>query len=280
MDTITNTNASYISRQSIALVAIVAAAIGLAYTVSDLTGVDWHVSFRPAALALPSNPYAAVPSFFGPPWLLIPLWPLAILPPAAGRGLFFVLSLAVFLLAIRRLGASHLTAVVFLFSPPVVKCLLTANIDWMPIFGATLPPQIGLFLVSAKPQIGAVIAVFWLAEAWRKGRAREVIRVFAPVSIALLISIALYGPWPLRMTRVLDFADWNVSFWPESIPVGLVLIVAAVRQRNLRFALPAGPCLSPYVAFQSWSAAVAGLAQSPVEMVVAVVGLWIMVALP
>lgn len=281
MDTTANNTAPTLplSWHKAAWLAVAVAAVCLSYAASTLPGIDWYTAFRPAALALLPSPYAAAPLFFGPPWLLVPLLPLAILPPEIGRGLFFILSLAGFLLAIRRLDASPLTAAAFLLSPPVFHCLLNANIDWLPILGATLPPQFGLFLVLAKPQMGAVVALFWLVEAWRKGRAREVVRVFAPVSIALLGSILLYGLWPLRMGGVTDIAQWNASLWPASIPVGLALAVAALRRRDLRFSLAAGPCLSPYAAFHSWSGAVAALARNPAEMTAAVAGLWIWIVM-
>jgi hypothetical protein len=75
--------------------------------------------------------------------------------------------------------------------------------------------------------MGSVVALFWLAEAWRKGRVREVVRVFAPFTIVLLVSFVLYGFYPLEWVTVEVDQWWNASLWPMSIPIGLTLAVAA-----------------------------------------------------
>ena len=72
----------------------------------------------------------------------------------------------------------------------------------------------------------------WLVEAWRAGSLRQVVRVFAPVTLVLLVSLAVFGLWPLNMLKATEFTTyWNASLWPYSIPVGLVLTVAAIAPR-------------------------------------------------
>jgi hypothetical protein len=161
-----------------------------------------------------------------------------------------------------------------------MHCLLNSNLDWMPLLGFVLPPQWGLFLIAVKPQLGFTVALWWLVEAWQKGGWRETARVFGPAVLALLVSLALYGPWPLNGLEIARLsAGWNASLWPMSIPVGLGLMWAAVRRRDQRFAMGAAPCLSPYVLFHAWSGAVAALAANTGEMFAVVTGLWILVAL-
>ena len=78
--------------------------------------------------------------------------------------------------------------------------------------------------------------------------------------------------------QLLTVADrFNASLWPMYIPVGLALIVSAIRQRKVEYAMPASPCLSPYVLFHSWSSAVIALAAHKIEMISAVIGLWVLV---
>jgi hypothetical protein len=150
----------------------------------------------------------------------------------------------------------------------------------MPLLGFILPPQIGLFLISVKPQTGFAVGIFWLFAAWRKGGWREVVYTFAPVTIALLLSFVLYGPWLFKVGGVLGIAtNFNASLWPLSIPIGLTLIVTAIRKKEIRFAMPASPCLSPYVLFHSWSSALVALAGHKMELITAVIGLWIVVIL-
>ena len=62
-----------------------------------------------------------------------------------------------------------------------------------------------------------------------------------------------------------------------SIPVGLALLVAAVRKRRIEYAMGASPCLSPYVLFHSWSSALVSIVSLEAETVAAVVGLWVVV---
>jgi hypothetical protein len=62
-----------------------------------------------------------------------------------------------------------------------------------------------------------------------------------------------------------------------SLPVGLVLIVTAIRSRKLAYAMGASPCFSPYILLHSWVVAVYALIQSTPETVAAVIGLWLLV---
>jgi hypothetical protein len=240
-------------------------------------GVDWEKAYYPAARELLSgrNPYD-VYGYYNAPWTLLPILPLAILPVELGRAAFMLLSLAGFGYSAYKLGAKPLSLGAFLASPPVMHCLLNASVDWMPLLGFVLPPRIGLFLVVIKPQVGSTIALFWLVEAWREGGWRQVVRVFWPVTMALLLSFVLFGLWPFRAERLVDLW-WNASLWPASIPVGLALLAAALRTRNKRFAMGAAPCLSPYVLLHSWSGALAAIVHLPFETLAAVAGLWILI---
>jgi hypothetical protein len=266
-------------RIAVALVVAGAAATAAAVAIFIPAGVDWRTAFRPGALDLlrTGNPFDT-PGYFNAPWAAVLLLPLALLPEQVGYGLLVVIGLAASAYAAHRLGASPLTLALFLLSPPVLHSLLNGNIDWMPLLGYVLPPQIGLLLVTIKPQMGSVVAVFWLIETWRAGGWREVLRVFWPVTALMGLSLALYGLWPLRFEAELDLW-WNASLWPASIPVGLVLAVSAVRRREIRFAMAASPCLAPYVLLHSWSAALIGLVGSKWEMVAAFAGLWLLIIL-
>jgi len=177
-----------------------------------------------------------------------------------------------------KMRANPLVLAGFILSPPVLHSLVNANNDWMTLIGFVLPPQIGLFFVVIKPQIGVAVALFWLVEAWRKGGWREVVRVFWPVTAALALSFVIFGWWFARFGGETQLW-WNASLFPASIPVGLALIAASLRQRNIRFAMAASPCLSPYVLLHAWSGAFAALLQTPIEFFAAWAGLWILVGI-
>ncbi len=241
--------------------------------------VDWHTAFRPAALSLLSgrSPYY-VEGFFNPVWALAPLLPIAILPEQIGRATLFVLTLSSLGYVVRQLGAGLWATLFVLLSPPAIHGILNGNIDWLVALGVVLPPRIGLFFVTVKPQIGFTIVIFWVVEAWKNGGSQEAIRLTLPFMAAALLSLLLFGLWPLRTKREITLW-WNASLWPMSIPVGFALLVAALRQRNINYAMGASPCLSPYVLFHSWIVALLAIVNSLPELVAAVAGLWVLVIL-
>jgi hypothetical protein len=257
----------------VALAALIASAIAI--SLYWPTAYDWRSFFRPAALALLSghSPYT-VPGYFGPPWALIPVIPFAVLPPALGGACVFVLTLLSWCLVARRLGASWLVVAVLALSPHVITGAIFGNLDWLAIIGFILPPQIGLFFILIKPQVGIGLALFWLWQAWRTGGAREAVRVFAPVTIALLLSFLLFGFWPTRVGS-LSAAAWNVSLWPYSIPIAFVLLVAAIQNKKAGLSISASPFFSPYLASITWPVAILGLLPNQVLVIAATAGMWV-----
>lgn len=123
-------------------------------------GIDWRDTYRPAALALlrGQSPYS-VDIFFAPPWALIPLLPFAMLPESIGRAVLFLLALVCYAYTAFRLEARPPALAAFLASPVVMHGLLNSNIEWLPLLGFVLPPQIGLVFVTIKPQIGLAVAL-------------------------------------------------------------------------------------------------------------------------
>ena len=260
-----------------------ALSLGAAYFLPD--GIDWHLTFRPAILAMmggrsPYNDPAVLAPFAGAPWVLIPFIPLAYLPENLGRGVLFSIGVFSFAFAAIRMGARPAALVAFLLSPVVFHCLLNSNLDFLPIVGFILPPQVGLFFMAAKPQMGMVVGAFWFVQSWRSGGWREALRVFGPATGALIISFFVYGIWPENAAKILDWSRHiNASLWPQSIPVGLALAVTAFRLKDMRYAIAASPLLSPYLLFHSWSGALFAVLASPAESIAAVVGLWVLVLL-
>jgi uncharacterized membrane protein len=192
--------------------------------------------------------------------------------------LLVIVSLATFVFVAHRLGAKPWAIILLLLSPPVIHLELVSNLDWLVVLGFVLPPQIGLFFITIKPQMGVVVALFWFIEAWRRGGWKEAVRIFWPVTAAFGLSLIIFGPWPLRLTQQVA-VSWNSSLWPYSIPVGLALLVSAVRKRKIEFAMAASPCLSPFLMLHSWVGALLAVAGSLPEMIAAFVGFWILIIL-
>jgi hypothetical protein len=240
---------------------------------------DWVLVFRPAAREILSwrSPYN-IDGFYNPPWALFPLLPLALLPAPFGTLIISLTALAIYYTAARRFGASTQVMLVLLLSVPIFSDLVYVNINWLVMLGVFLPPQIGLFFVLTKPQIGVAIAIYWLIETWRDKGFMQVLHVFAPVTMAFAASLLIYGLWPLRSSGMIDH-PWNMSLWPGSIPLGLAFLVYAIRKRDIRFALVAAPMFSPYVLATGWLFPLIALSAFSYETIATVLGLglWLMI---
>ena len=239
-------------------------------------GIDWKETFFPAARAVleGKSPYI-VPTFRNVPWTIIPLLPFAMLPDEIGGIALFIFSLGVYGWIAYRLKASRIALIAFLLSPPVVYGMRMLNVDILVLFGFTLPAPIGLFFIIIKPQMGIVMGLFWLIEAWREGGIKSVLKSFAPITIALVLSFVLFGNWLAGRQADLLSSAWNASLWPWAVPIGIVLTALCLRDRRKDFAMSASPFLSPYLAYHSWASVLAGLLGHDFELVIAVIGMWL-----
>jgi hypothetical protein len=257
-------------------------AIGVAIFFAVLNGnpfaVDWHYTYRPAALAMAAgkSPFDEVKLFFTAPWSLIPIIPFALLPEDIGRSLWFVLSLGMFAYIGYRLGGKPVAVLAFLISAPIANCIQTGNIEWLVLLGYVLPPQVGLIFLAMKPQSTFVAILYYVVEAWRKGGFRAALRTVWPVTLIGLLSLLAYGLWPLKAREIFQPAGiFNISIWPQGIPIGLLLAVQSFRSRKREPAMIASPFLSPYTILLSWSGPMAAFVASTIEMVTLSIGSWV-----
>jgi hypothetical protein len=241
----------------------------------SLFGTDWWRHLRPGALALleGKSPYA-VPGVFNPPWLFPLILPIALLPEKVGIVIMFVLFVVGTLWVAYRMGATWQTLLIFALSPVIWRGALIGNIDWLAGAGFLMPPQIGLFFVLLKPQIGLGVALFWLVEAFREGGWKKAVRVFAPVTVCFLLSFVIFGFWPLQAAAHAP-EGMNVTLWPYGLPVGAGLLAYAIRKRSLPPAIIAGMFFSPYVGVTSLVIPFLALVTMPWEMLAAALALWL-----
>ncbi len=252
------------------------AAYAAVNSIWGLLGIDWKETFYPAARAVLNgqSPYT-VPTFRNAPWLVVLLAPFAILPERPGGVLFFLASLILYALTAFRLKASRIALIAFLLSPPVVYGLRMLNVDVFVLLGFTLPAPLGLFFVALKPQMGAVMIPFWLAQAWRRNGFRGVAQTFLPFTLACAVSFLIFGNWLAGRQADLLNSFWNASLFPWSLPVGVVLAALALRDDREDLAMSASPFLSPYLAYHSWAAVLTGLLRRDFELILAVVSMWL-----
>lgn len=139
-------------------------------------------------------------------------------------------------------------ALVLFATPFIYINLIFGNVDWLVLLGATLQPLIGVWFVMVKPQIGIWVVLVW---AWRYVHGHEYGKLFwllAPVTLALAVQVAVFG-----LPRVGGIAS-VAQIWPWGVPIGLWLLVGALKKNDVRAALASGLFLSPFVNITSWIA--------------------------
>lgn len=239
--------------------------------------VDWAVFYRPATLALLAgkSPFT-IGSYFNPPWILLPLIPFALLPYKVSNAALFLANLIIFIFIGRRSNKRPIPLLALLCSFPVIVCILFGQIDGIALLGLFMPRPLGMIFLLAKPQVGAFVALFWVVEAWRNGKWMQVLKLITPVALLTIASILIFQLTPQNFdVSGLISTKHNTSLWPGSILIGLPLLVYALRSRKQGFALMATPLLSPYIAPQSWSIALIGLAPYEWELVAASLASWV-----
>lgn len=238
--------------------------------------VDWRDFFRPALTELLAghNPYDT-PGFYSPIWVFLPMLPFVGLPLYLGGAAMFLIGLAGFAYAAYRMGLSNRALVLLVLSPHVLKFALNGNVEWMVAVGLVLPPEIGIFFLMAKPQLGIGVALYWFVKLVRERNWRRLAVVFLPITGITLASFIPFGFWPGHFTDVAA-RDYNIVPWPMFIPLGLVALVYALRKDQPRAAILASPFLSPYMAVFSWPVVLLGLAPLEAELLAGVAGLWLL----
>jgi hypothetical protein len=222
-------------------------------------GVDWKIAYRPAAIEVlhGRTPYT-VPRFVNPPWVLLPLLPIAFLSPPLGSAFMYVLNLFAFLFVMMRLRLNYWLIIPLLALSGMMVNQENGNIEGLLALGFILPPSIGMFFVLAKPQIGIAVALYWTVKAWRLGGPRQTVKILFPVAVGFLLTFLIFPDW-LHGAIWHAGASWNASLWPFGIPLGLVLVGLSLWKRQVKLAIAASPFFAPYLASYSWGIVWLGL---------------------
>jgi hypothetical protein len=245
-------------------------------------GLDWLQSILPAVQVFLAggNPYAIAEGYYRAPfpfWTFLVLAPFALLPYWFGRLLLFVTSLIAFTITAHKMGANRIQLIFFLTSSAVIGCLNNGNIDWLVTLGLWMSPQIGLFFVLMKPQIGIGIALYWLYDAWTRGGTGQVAKTFLPVSLGYLASFIMYGWW-LKLDSYGSNPD-NMSAFPWIVPIGGLLLGYALANRKKDLSIFSGVLFAPYVSQFSYAASLLSLFNRRHLFLLAWILLWIPVIL-
>ncbi|MCS6994658.1 MAG: hypothetical protein N2117_11740 [Anaerolineales bacterium] len=240
--------------------------LGVAVFASQLPNADWDGTYRPVVESVlqGQNPYT-VRTFANPPWTVLLLLPFAFFHPEFARGLFFAASVAVFFWIAWKVKAPPLAAIALFLSPTFIGGLLANNLDIFVLAGVLLPPAWGLFVLFIKPQLGFGAAIYYLVDAWKTDRWRRVFATFAPVTLGLALTFVLFPVLAERLFFMPSVNPWNRSIFPYGVPLGLLFLWLAIRNRNPFLALAVGPLISPYTTLYSYAAVQIALLHEDVE---------------
>jgi hypothetical protein len=226
--------------------------------VASVIGADWRLYFQPATMEVlhGRTPYA-IEGFYNPPWVTIPLLPLATLPLDWSIPIMMTLNLAAWTYTAMRLGMKSFIILPFIiFSGAMINSTI-GNLDGLLSLGLFLPPPLAVLVVMIKPQIGAPIVLFWsmrilLDRGTLKLKFINMAKLLAPFALLMVLSFVLYGTWFIQGADAVG-KSWNTSPWPRLIPLGVSLLVLSIYTKDLRWALAAIPYVTPYLSPDTWA---------------------------
>jgi len=182
-----------------------------------------------------------VPGYINPPWAAL-LVLFGLFPLRLSNAINFLINVIVLFLLIKKVNGGWL-GIILCFTSPFFWDLARVNpIDWIPVLGFILPTAWGLPLMAAKPQtLGAAAIVKWKNEKFK-------LTTLIPLGIVVAASFLIWGNWLPQGTNLLINKDWNFSFWPISIPLGIYVFYHAYKNSDEILAGAATPLLVPYIA--------------------------------
>ena len=187
----------------------------------DWDHVYYHVGQSPLA------PYS-VAGFLNSPWMAWILAPFTILPPHLSGAVWMTMAILLTVWSMHRLQAGMLAILLCLLSPAFIRYITSGQIGIVPLLGFVflltyeqIPMKgLGLILMSVKPQVlGAGALSYWLnLDRYRK------LWIALPLAVLILLSMLMYGFWPLQINPTELNQTVDMSLWPYGIPVGLLML--------------------------------------------------------
>ena len=256
------------------LLAILVVVVSASAALLAFSNADFNVYYD-AALSLRAgrNPYTDIPNFNSPLSLMLYFIPVSLLPSMFAFRLTVFLSVMTYCIVIFRLSGRRLiNTFVALLSSVFFYNAFYNNVDWLPMLGSIIRPELGFWLAMTKPQIGIVVAAL-AALAIRSKFGLRIMLSFLLAQVGIYaLSFAMGMEWGWMIGR------WgNFSLFPVSLIVGIPLTIVAVKNRKLGYGLAAAPLLSPYVGPQSWIAVLPALAERYWLIIPATLISWVLI---
>ena len=218
-------------------------------------GCDWETVFYPIITHPLENPYQYLA--FNPFWAFIGLLPLSLFSLKLSYVINFVGNLAAYIYSLRKLKISWLFIVAFCLLPITLANSINGNIEGYVSLGFILPPQIGLFFLLSKVQIGLPVAIFFAVKIYRGNGIKQLFFTFLPVMIGFVISFLIYGNWMAKSNVLFDIS-WNRSIFPYGLPIGIIALLLSLYTGKIGFAIFSACFFSPYFTGHTWSFVIYG----------------------
>lgn len=216
-------------------------------------GVDWRLGFYQVAKN-PTRPYETG-LFINPPWIALLLFPFRYFSQTTSLAINTSLNLMMIGLLVFERKGSPLSIFLALTSYPFMSMIANGNIEWVLALGFILQNKWSVPLLLLKPQVGFLSILSW--DSFR----RNGLLFFVPSIFVVLASFVIWGNWvPDMLANVRSLQStqggmsWNVSLFPWSIPIGLLLVFLIVKYRPADseiLGILATLCLVPYFAVYS-----------------------------
>ncbi len=215
---------------------------------------DWITHFLPAIqrLLMGGDPYQDI-FVLNPPWTYIMLAPAGILPHGIAILVGTILPVIALVYAARKVRKPYLIAIVGLTFPFTELCAY-GNLDWMVLLGMLAINSLSPFLLTVKPQAGALAVVGQLGKLRGKGW-KEYAKVFVPFIVIGTPLLFIFPGFLHNMLIVNDrlsgLSAANFSLFPYSVPFAIPLLWLAYKREEPTYGAIASLCISPYFYFHS-----------------------------
>ena len=254
----------------------------LAYTLRDnpqfLVWDDQKVTFLRDVSDLRA-PYTTIPGFVNPPWTLLILAPLKIIPQDMAIFLQIAAYFVLIAMLIRKFGGGVLCALIVFTAPLAPDAVINLNIDWIVVLGLLIPRAWSAPFLLTKPQnaLGYVLSfdlrtlVYWSIGA----------------GIVVLFSFVIWGWWiPDWLTQLeVSPVTWLINLAPRAligdvpaIALGSLLVLVTLWRRDPILGIFSGLFFVPYIASYSLLMPFALLTvRSKIAAFTASISIWVLV---
>lgn len=213
-----------------------------------MTGDDWQTFYDTLGrVIIGENLFIESTSFAyysNPPWLALLLLPLRIVPYRWGWSILSALSLVSVVVISYKLKIGKIKFIALVLSPPFIYTVLHGQVDAIIMLGVLLPPKWWGVVALTKPQtVGGLII--------QSLRRENIFKGFIILFIFLVITILLFGIWPLDLINqpkpfVSDHHNIWYGLWPFQVVVGIVLLLHSISTKKFLYQLAASPFMMPY----------------------------------